>query len=395
MAGEFDHIVGLLVEATGYYPGKSLDPKTRPLSDLIQSLESHPHLCQRWTQTFWYPGGWRELDATAMATYLVFDLIRGTSKIEEVAAAFSYFAASTEFEIRSITAISGPTFEQVVELSDRVRLVPPSSLSTGFGKERFFNADGFQYQWVMPTAAIEIGSAAKIVDCVNRSLEAQGYLEFQHTHRQVEEIRQILILHSNCPVEILGTYSEIVGAKPLFNHFFGASYRDRSLRAPSELSQIGEMLQSAYKHRKTTEPTIQLATNKLSSSRSRKDDAEAFFDLGSALEILLTKGDSTKSEINYRLALRAALLLGSTQEDRRRWSKLTKDIYSQRSTAAHQGALKPPKTETEAAKRASLRLQAEDMIVRLIGILSERFPDWTELELGMSSASTIKADNEH
>ncbi|WP_406649085.1 hypothetical protein [Rhizobium acaciae] len=68
------------------------------------------------------------------------------------------------------------------------------------------------------------------------------------------------------------------------------------------------------------------------------EPADSAIDLATAFEALLASSDE-KTEINYRLKLRASLLLGSEFEDRSLISKHMGQLYTLRSKGVHGGSL--------------------------------------------------------
>lgn len=116
---------------------------------------------------------------------------------------------------------------------------------------------------------------------------------------------------------------------------------------------------------------------------SRLDDAkrqqrppQAALDTGIAFEMMLTnKGEG--GGIGSRMALRAALMLGRSLDDRRALRRAVSDLYSLRSKAAHGSGGQFREEEQFVAARAI------EVGCSLICAVVNRggFPDWTDLEL--------------
>jgi hypothetical protein len=120
---------------------------------------------------------------------------------------------------------------------------------------------------------------------------------------------------------------------------------------------------------------INAPLNRMNGGMCRRSHMDQAIDCGIALEMLL--GDETTTEISYRLALRAALFLGKTLDDRRLVRKQVKDLYTLRSRAAH-GSRKQPKNAQEVVKGGFSVCAA---IIRKI-VKRGSFPSWSDLELG-------------
>lgn len=98
-----------------------------------------------------------------------------------------------------------------------------------------------------------------------------------------------------------------------------------------------------------------------------------------AAEIVLMHDQSrSNTEITYKIASRAAWLLGSDADERAQIFDQMKQLYATRSTAVHTGVL-PSKSKID------LDI-AENLVVRIIRAILERgdFPDWMSLTMGKS-----------
>jgi hypothetical protein len=106
--------------------------------------------------------------------------------------------------------------------------------------------------------------------------------------------------------------------------------------------------------------------------RSQKDQA---LDCGIALEMLL--GGDAREEISYRLALRAALFLGKTLDERRELRKKMKKLYDLRSAVAHGSH----KTHKDAGDVTTAGFGVCAAIIRKM-VERGSIPVWADLELG-------------
>ncbi len=107
--------------------------------------------------------------------------------------------------------------------------------------------------------------------------------------------------------------------------------------------------------------TIDLAVSRLISSRRRLSHEECALDLGTCIEVLLMSGAKDNSEISYKIATRAAWLVGKGPADRLRCYEAARHLYSDRSTAAHRGFFKIPASMDEMNERIR-RLRASDAL---------------------------------
>lgn len=116
---------------------------------------------------------------------------------------------------------------------------------------------------------------------------------------------------------------------------------------------------------------------RINSSRGQREQADRAIDLGLALEVLTTNSDPQKTEVRFRVSVRASLLLAGTAEERRRNRKLAADLYDQRSAAAHSGVV--------SEKFDKLKDNADELVCQLALAIAKRgrFPNWNDLQVGI------------
>jgi hypothetical protein len=133
---------------------------------------------------------------------------------------------------------------------------------------------------------------------------------------------------------------------------------------------------------------LQIPLSRLNSAKLEALDeyrlADAFLDLGIALEVLLGKKDE-KSEIAYRLRTRGAVLRGGDGTRRLGTSAVLNAVYAARSQVAHGGALGSIKVPGRGSvPAAELFREAASITQELIQIVIKQgaIPDWDRLVLG-------------
>jgi hypothetical protein len=114
---------------------------------------------------------------------------------------------------------------------------------------------------------------------------------------------------------------------------------------------------------------------RMNSGMSKRAHTDQALDCGIALEMLL--GDDVTTEIQYRLALRAALLLGETMSERQIIRKEVKQFYELRSKIAH-GSRKPIKDGQQMIHKGF------STCARIVREILKRgsYPVWSDVELG-------------
>lgn len=126
---------------------------------------------------------------------------------------------------------------------------------------------------------------------------------------------------------------------------------------------------------------FRLAVQRVSRSRILEaEEADRALDLGLALEMLTTFKDDAKGEISFRVATRAALLIGGSSADKVSYFSTAKKLYDFRSKAAHTGQTSPEFT--------AFRPYADAMVCKVALSIAERngFPNWRDLQLGAEAS---------
>jgi hypothetical protein len=146
-----------------------------------------------------------------------------------------------------------------------------------------------------------------------------------------------------------------------------------------------ERLPNLFKYFRQINPVINLAIKQLESSRRRLSDVERAIDFGICVEALLMSGAKDNGEISYKIATRAAWLLGDTPEKRNEIYDVARALYNTRSAAAHTGSLKPARNMEEADAQFHLFQQFDNLCASLIATLAEKgFPgDWKKVVLDL------------
>lgn len=125
--------------------------------------------------------------------------------------------------------------------------------------------------------------------------------------------------------------------------------------------------------------SLSRAIDRLGRSRLAVHPADRVLDLGMAAEIVLMHDQSpSNTEITYKIASRAAWLLGDGADQRAQIFDQIRQLYAARSTAVHSGML-PSKSKIDLDV-------ADELVGRVIRAILERgkFPDWMSLTMGGS-----------
>ena len=121
---------------------------------------------------------------------------------------------------------------------------------------------------------------------------------------------------------------------------------------------------------------------KLNSYGSGESLLNRAIDLRTCLESIFLS-DDINEQITFRLALRAALYLGSSLDEKKEIQDIMKRAYRVSSSAVHNGKFKK-KDKPEVLKKAALYAQKA-----LIKLIEEGEINWEELELENKLPTTI------
>jgi hypothetical protein len=147
---------------------------------------------------------------------------------------------------------------------------------------------------------------------------------------------------------------------------------------PIHESQLGPVI-DVLKLPKHLANKLELPLSRLSLSRRRSQSGNQAIELCTALEALF--GDSNeKTELGYRLRLRAALLLGRTLEERIAIRSELGKLYTLRSKAVHGTGSKPAVTALETLRQIQCGADIATRAILEI-VQHKKWPDWAMLEL--------------
>ena len=139
-----------------------------------------------------------------------------------------------------------------------------------------------------------------------------------------------------------------------------------------------------------TKKRLQVPIDRWINSKVRSELTDKMIDLSIALEALYLSETGMKTELAFRLRLRAAWFLGNDQDARREIMDVLRTIYKYRSAAVHTGKLDSGdvKMGTDIVSMSAFvergQTLCRDSIVRVLRDGS--FPDWDRLILGATPA---------
>lgn len=295
------------------------------------------------------------------------------------------FCVDRTIELVSVRAVEGITVGARVDLGDGFFIAPPSALPTVAETRLVFSPNNVpKHGWGNPpTAAIGRTSICSVqllpptTDIMRFHASVDGDPEVD-----MEYALLAATLSSNGAPEFRQAYDVVtsVGWLGMACGTMGAS-ESFPVRIPSPRPANEELLPRLFQSLRKQKGRLNLAISKLQSSRRRNSFAERAIDLGTCIEVLLMHGESNNTEIGYKIASRAAWLLGSTGTHRLEIFKRAQDLYKARSTAVHNGVA--PKIKGDPMGIYPALDSYDALCAAAIINLADRdeWPNWTSLVL--------------
>ena len=316
---------------------------------------------------------------------------------QEASQAFYGQLNARELSYQRITVVSGFRVRDEIKVADGLRLVTlptntdelpiylPPSLPPGgsdalryTGKTVIIDDSSIFPRFVNPKETLA-EKLAPFTFC-HASISGQ---DFAH-----QELCEAIALSSNCATQCIRFWSQ-VGQDEIFQnrglpttggYNDGWFLRDAAdtVVTPEEIEEAVKILTERKQMGSKDQEELRVAVDRWMKSKTESSRADAFIDLGIALENLYlndTGGD--RGELGFRLAIRAAWWLGENAGSRKSLLETTRDVYNARSTSAHTG--RPSRRHGN-----DLLARGQDICRKSIIKFIEKggFPDWNEVVTG-------------
>jgi len=160
------------------------------------------------------------------------------------------------------------------------------------------------------------------------------------------------------------------------------SYNPASISTPDQRQECRRVVSLMLAKSEDEREAFRTPLDRLSLSGRRGRTVDRHLDVGIALEAVLAFGDQTKTDIGYRLRVRAARFLGGTLDERRGIAERVKKLYQRRSTIGHGEDLAKAKSLEEAERRWQELTRDRVLVARVImRALEKGIPDWETFDL--------------
>ncbi|MBX5008746.1 hypothetical protein HJB67_01910 [Rhizobium lentis] len=337
-----------------------------------------------------FPGGSATSGQGIATRWVARQILNGTPVLDIIASANTQYAENG-YEAMEISKVVGIKVSAIVELIPGYELWPPDQLPSDYRKRIAFEVTGSGFR---PEAAALVHRFwhGPVYDGPNPFDLSPSFSKqpvFKKLAKLTEKrslVRQALLLSVDTAVEFPYTYYGAVE-----DHILA---HDRSYQYSQEPFTFGsiepdvERIRALYSSlEEFKQPAaVRLVIDRLGRARTSSSPVDKALDLGMALEIALMHENkntpAANNEITYKIATRAAWLLGRDKESRKEAYSIANRIYGHRSAAVHTGRLR---NEAD-----FLSLNADGFLQKVALEILRRgnFPDWRELVLGDADENT-------
>jgi len=288
-------------------------------------------------------------------------------------------------DVRMVAAVHGIEVQQPLSLSNRVSLLPlaaaPDSPNLRMLARRYQG-----YPWSMIDVASAMLPVIAIFDlgsCMASSdWDADKMVHDSAYAAILDAVRAFTLTDSGAPV-VGNSWTDFVDPTLTIAEFGRVWMVARFEGSPSQAPPVKvdtEAIAWAERYFQMSgslRRSIDVALDRLNLARRRRTPGDQAIDSGICLEALL--GDESPQELAYKLRLRAALLLGTTLDERKKIRQVVRDLYELRSKVVH-GRARWPTDAVSDAQCAARGLEICTQALRAIVRRNEQ-PDFAAWEL--------------
>lgn len=303
------------------------------------------------------------------------------------------FVSTRTIELISVRAVEGIVVDSPSELSDGFSIVPPIALpNVPETKIVFSTQNAPRHGWgSSPSAAIVLRETFHVPFYEPPKRGESGQTLYR---AEVEVDMQYALwaatLASQGAPEFRQGY-DVVASRGWPGMTSGSTRGGETFPVliPRARQVDADLARKLFHELRKQQGKLDLAMSKLQASRRRTSFAERAVDLGTCLEVLLMHESTNNTEISYKLASRAAWLLGVDGPDRVAVFKRARDLYNARSVAVHSGTA--PKASKSYPEGVEAAINSYDQLCAAIIIkiaLQGGWPNWTKLVLNAEESSS-------
>ncbi|MBY3301493.1 hypothetical protein HFO04_01545 [Rhizobium laguerreae] len=335
------------------------------------------------TKTLQFASGSASTGHGISLNWVARQILKGTPVADIITIANTQYAENG-YDALEITKVLGIKVRTVVELIQGYELWPPDQLPSDYRKRLAFetNGPGFQPEAAALVHRFRHGPVYDAPDPFEISrYKLPVFQKLAQLDEKRSQVREALLLSVDTAVEFPMRYYSAVGDHILaYDRSYQYSREPFAFdSAEPDVHRVRSLHSSLEGFKQSA--AVRLVIDRIGRARTSHSPVDKALDLGMALEVALMhenkNSPAANNEITYKIATRAAWLLGKDPESRKVAYSIANKIYGHRSAAVHTGRLR------NAADFHSLN--AEGFVRNVVLEILRRgdFPDWKELVLGI------------
>ncbi|MEP6935108.1 MAG: hypothetical protein ABI988_14420 [Nitrospirota bacterium] len=290
-----------------------------------------------------FPGGASRLEFHRLANWLM-ERAR-SSNINQALDDLETYLRATNLPFQVTVAVSGLKVFAVCDLGRGISFVPWDALQDSNQKKSVWERCFMGVSLNLPTGALVRDFSITKLHVHQDEFETQRPIAMKPIDdTEIHDALMCMALVGPFAHHAVASWISPPRWMPISGGGIGLSYIEGSF--PSQSFPEEKCLAASSLFEKFCSLTVdlqarlRLAMQRLYRAMRRGVPVDAAIDLGIALEVLYLDSKD-RGELTFRLKIRAALLLGTDEADKKRIFKLVDDLYRLRSSAVHEGKVAP------------------------------------------------------
>lgn len=334
----------------------------------------------------WFVNTATSFDADIIATWLIerAAFIGASDAVSELTA----YSTSETFLAREILVLDGVTVDEPIELTSRTHLQPLASLQQTEFRDQF--NEGAPWQRPRKRAALVRTFDHPVVIQHADSPGPKSLLDLAQNPDLHDVTRIFTLLKGVAPVIVAKWWEHdpsVPSLAPTTGAGSTAGFESTFHASPidSEAAEhLKEWIRLARVVPSSLRSVLRVVLDRLNAAKRRSEVVNRSIELGIAAEALFLRyAGEDQSELSFRLATRAAWLLGHSRAERTRVYDLFRAIYEARSKAVHNGEV--PNVVKKFDVIEMLSRGCEEMELAIIITLRRPGEDLRHVHLGQDS----------
>lgn len=324
-----------------------------------------------------HPGFATRFDLPRLVSWLL-DRAKSTNS-HRALADLAKFIDCDVIDCTHVLAIRGVTPAKEYAVSDDISFIPWDSLPPSQNKSILERGREIDFPFTNPTAALVSHFSIPKRFVPEDKLSGNG-LNVPHTH--LDDAASLLALLGPSAAETLAYWIGYPEWAPMLSNTMMFSIPEGTWLTMTFDNQKAEGLARLLSRFNTLDEAsksrIRIPISRLNSAKRRRNDIDAFIDLGIVLEsIFLSDGHGDKGELSFRIQVRASRFIGRTPDDRAQIARLIRNAYTLRSIAVHTGTI--PVNHAGKSSKEFLSETVSFTMSAVARLIETGQPDWNAI----------------